>query len=196
MTSFHELYNRLLKASMENTLPEELDKIHKDEFDPHQLDCLLNPGHHPPVIRIEDCVCSESEKATCAGKCLFEALYKDEHGNIAVNKDLCVGCAECIENCHAKKLTDSKDILPALAAIHNSKTPVYAMIAPAFFNQYSSDVTPGKLRAAFKKIGFTGMVEVALFADILTLKEALEFDKNIVNEKDYQLTSCCCPIWI
>lgn len=32
--------------------------------------------------------------------------------------------------------------------------------------------------------------------DILTLKEALEFDKNIVNEKDYQLTSCCCPMWI
>ena len=40
------------------------------------------------------------------------------------------------------------------------------------------------------------MVEVALFADILTLKEALEFDKNINSENDYQLTSCCCPIWI
>lgn len=40
------------------------------------------------------------------------------------------------------------------------------------------------------------MLEVALFADILTLKEALEFDKNIVKESDYQLTSCCCPMWI
>ena len=40
------------------------------------------------------------------------------------------------------------------------------------------------------------MIEVALFADILTLKEALEFDHNILNESDYQLTSCCCPMWI
>jgi iron only hydrogenase large subunit-like protein len=52
------------------------------------------------------------------------------------------------------------------------------------------------LRNAFKKIGFDGMLEVALFADILTLKEALEFDRNIQTENDYQLTSCCCPIWI
>ena len=40
------------------------------------------------------------------------------------------------------------------------------------------------------------MIEVALFADILTLKEALEFDQNILQESDYQLTSCCCPMWI
>ena len=36
----------------------------------------------------------------------------------------------------------------------------------------------------------------ALFADILTLKESLEFDKHVNSEKDYQLTSCCCPMWI
>ena len=40
------------------------------------------------------------------------------------------------------------------------------------------------------------MIEVAIFADILTLKEALEFDKNINSEADFQLTSCCCPMWI
>jgi iron only hydrogenase large subunit-like protein len=35
-----------------------------------------------------------------------------------------------------------------------------------------------------------------LFADILTLKEALEFDEAIQDEQDYILTSCCCPMWI
>ena len=40
------------------------------------------------------------------------------------------------------------------------------------------------------------MVEVALFADVLTLKEALEFDHHVKTEKDFQLTSCCCPVWI
>ena len=40
------------------------------------------------------------------------------------------------------------------------------------------------------------MLEVAVFADILTMKEALEFDKNVHTEEQFQLTSCCCPMWI
>lgn len=196
MTSFKELYERLTKSAIENRLTDELEIVKNEDYDPFQLDCLLNPKKHAPVIRIGDCTCSDSDAANCAGKCIIDALYKDEKGNISIDKELCVGCAECIHNCQAKKLFESKDIIPALAAMHDPNVPVYAMIAPAFVNQYSSDVTPGKLRAAFKQLGFTGMVEVALFADILTLKEALEFDKNIVDEEDFQLTSCCCPIWI
>jgi len=196
MESFQNLYTRLSRASFNHNLNAEVAKLKSENYDPHHLDCLLNPEKHPVVIRTSACDCSESEKNLCAGRCGFEALYKDESGNISINEELCVGCCDCIENCHAKKLTASKDILPALEAIRNSKTPVYAMIAPAFVNQYSADVTPGKLRSAFKQLGFAGMIEVALFADILTLKEALEFDKNILNEKDFQLTSCCCPMWI
>ena len=37
---------------------------------------------------------------------------------------------------------------------------------------------------------------MALFADILTMKEALEFDRHINSREDFQLTSCCCPVWI
>lgn len=76
------------------------------------------------------------------------------------------------------------------------KVPVYMMVAPAFFGQFSENVTPGKLRKAFKMLGFTGMVEVALFADVLTLKEALEFDRHVQEKGDFQLTSCCCPVWV
>lgn len=196
MTTFNELYDRLVKASVENKAPQELEKIREEEFDPHHLDCLLNPEQYAPVIRIGECTCSDSSQAACEGKCLFDALYRDEKGNVEINKDLCVGCSACIDSCQAKKLTASRDILPALAAVHDAKAPVYAMIAPAFISQFSKDVTPGKLRTAFKQLGFAGMVEVALFADILTLKEALEFNKNIVKETDFQLTSCCCPMWI
>lgn len=40
------------------------------------------------------------------------------------------------------------------------------------------------------------MVEAAVFADIVTLKEALEFDTHVKKQGDFQLTSCCCPVWI
>ena len=66
---------------------------------------------------------------------------------------------------------------------------------PAIAGQFGG-ASMGSLRSAFKALGFAGMVEVALFADILTLKEALTFDRNIRTDSDYMLTSCCCPIWI
>jgi iron only hydrogenase large subunit-like protein len=40
------------------------------------------------------------------------------------------------------------------------------------------------------------MIEVAFFADILTLKEAVEFDKYVKSENDLMITSCCCPMWV
>ena len=95
-----------------------------------------------------------------------------------------------------ERLAANKDIVPVLTAIRKEEREVYALIAPAFLGQFGEKVTVGRLRAAFKAMGFKGMVEVAVFADILTLKEALEFDANIQSEQDYQLTSCCCPVWI
>lgn len=88
------------------------------------------------------------------------------------------------------------DALKMLKDLAGKKDYAYVLVAPAFLGQFDNIVTPGKLRNAFKSMGFDGMVEVAVFADILTLKEALEFDQNIQTESDYQLTSCCCPMWI
>ena len=196
MPTFDEIYLRLMNAAVHNATKEELEKIRKSEFDARPLDCLLHPDQYAPVWRIGECSCSDEEKANCAGKCLFDALKLDENGNATPVPDLCVGCAACVDRCKAKHLIASKDVLPALAMVNSGEAPVYAIIAPAFISQFSEQVTPGKLRSAFKQLGFAGMVEVALFADILTLKEALEFDANIQTNEDYQLTSCCCPIWI
>ncbi|MCX7614193.1 MAG: iron hydrogenase [Clostridiales bacterium] len=196
MQTFNDLYTRLLKAAAENKTQRELEEIQKDEFDPHQLDCLLHPRKYASVWKFGDCDCSGEEENPCVSSCLFRAIKKDKQGKVIIDIDLCAGCSVCIDACKSGKLTGSKDILPTLEAVKNSTGPVYAMIAPAFIGQFSQNVTPGKLRSAFKKIGFAGMVEVALFADALTLKEALEFDKKIIDDKDYMITSCCCPIWI
>ncbi len=90
----------------------------------------------------------------------------------------------------------SKDSIVLLEAMENKKGYVYALVAPAFIGQYGDDVSPGQLRSALKRIGFDGMIELAIFADILTLKEALEFDERVQCDTDFHLTSCCCPMWI
>lgn len=193
MKRFDDLYNELLKATVENRDEEYLNSL--DPFDASQLDCLLYPKKYPVVWHTGNCDCPENERK-CVKVCPFHAIHPDEGGEMHIDEEACSGCAYCIQECRSQKLTSSKDVISVLRAIRSHKGLVYALIAPAFLGQFSQEVTPGKLRTAFKKIGFDGMLEVALFADILTLKEALEFDKNIQTEKDFQLTSCCCPVWI
>ena len=193
--TFVDLYRRLTQASINGDLDEAKQGALLEGADPHQLDCLLNPGAHPPVWQVDACMCAHDD-APCIDNCIFDAITRDEKGNVSIDVSRCVGCEECIRRCQENKLTASKDILSALAAVRTGSAPVYAMIAPAFVSQFDPGVTPGRLRSAFKQLGFAGMVEVAAFADILTLKEALEFDHSIQNEEDFQLTSCCCPMWI
>ncbi|MDD4797505.1 MAG: [Fe-Fe] hydrogenase large subunit C-terminal domain-containing protein [Eubacteriales bacterium] len=196
MTSFKSLYHQLVHAALEDQLEERLNGGLFDPYDDHQLDCLLHPEKHPVVWRVGPCTCSSQEQKECAGSCPFDAIEPNHADGIHIDAAQCLGCAQCVQNCKAEKLTASRDIIPALKAVRSSKTLVYALVAPAFLGQFGPDITPGKLRNALKAVGFDGMLEVALFADILTLKEALEFDANIHNESDYQLTSCCCPMWI
>lgn len=184
--TFEELYRTLILHGTEEELP---------PHDPHHLDCLLHPDKYPPVLQTEICGDCEFDRA-CQKSCVFDAIQTRQDGTMYIDPEACNGCGACLEACQSGKLTASRDILPAMEAVRKSGRHSYAMIAPAFLGQFDESVTPGKLRSAFKALGFTGMVEVALFADILTLKEALEFDKNILHDNDYQLTSCCCPMWI
>lgn len=188
MTDFESLYNRLLKNAVDGR---EQDLSDADE---KHLDCLFHPERHAPVWQVKKCGCGENSNCTAA--CLFDAITRNDHGDIIIDEALCRGCGACIEACKSGTLTQSRDVLPALYAIKKASGPVYALIAPAFLGQFSIGVTPGKLRTAFRELGFDGMIEVSLFADILTLKEALEFDRNVRSVKDFQLASCCCPIWI
>lgn len=191
MLTFEELYRHLSAQAARGQRP----GTGTLDCDPRHLDCLLHPERHPPVWRVGDCRCEDSDPK-CAAACLLSAIVRDEAGNLAIDPDQCAGCGACIAACESGNLTASRDILPALDALRHKTGPAYALIAPAFHGQFSAEVTPGKLRGAFQALGFDGMVEVALFADILTLREALEFDRNIHTESDFQLTSCCCPMWI
>lgn len=188
MKTFQQLYEDLLrqKVSVEEPLPK--------EYDPKHLDCLLYPEEYAPVISTD--TCADCFERACQKSCIFDAIETGKEGELFINPSRCEGCAACIDACKSNHLAASKDVLPAMRAVRNASGPVYLMIAPAFSGQFRGHVTAGKLRSACKALGFTGMVEVAFFADILTLKEALEFERHVREPGDFQLTSCCCPVWI
>ncbi len=188
MKTFHELYLEILKQEAKE------GRHLIEDYNPYHMDCLLHPEKYAPVIHTEECEECAYERA-CAASCIFDAIEERE-GKIRINPDRCTGCGECVDACRLERLAANKDVLPVLRTVREQKRDVYVLTAPAFAGQFGPQATPGRLRSAFKAVGFKGMVEVAVFADILTLKEALEFDRHVKSDADFQLTSCCCPVWI
>lgn len=189
MKTFHELYLEILKQEAKE------GRYLLEDYNPYHMDCLLHPEKYAPVIHTEKCEECAYEKA-CVSSCVFDAIERKEDGSIHIDPDKCSGCGVCVDVCKLERLAANKDVLPVLKAVREEGRDVYALIAPAFTGQFGEKATPGRLRTAFKALGFKGMVEVAVFADILTLKEALEFDRHVQTTSDFQLTSCCCPVWI
>ena len=190
MSRYDALNRELSKAAINGELDEKRKEL--ESKDSSLAEALMNP--RSTVVRVGDCSCPEGDSA-CEAACLFDAIQRDEHNNIVITAN-CTGCGECLKACSEENLAGRKDSIAVINLLKDRKAPVYAMIAPAFSGQFSREVTSGRLRSAFKYMGFYGMIEVALFADILTLKEALEFDRAILTDDDFLLTSCCCPLWV
>lgn len=188
MKTFEELYQEIMEQELKN------GRKLAEEYDAYPMDCLLHPKEYAPVIPIASCNSCETE-GNCQNSCIFDAIKKID-GRIYIDPQKCTGCGVCVDVCKMGHLIENREIYPVLETLCDRNREVYALVAPAFVGQYGKKASAGRLRSAFKKIGFKGMVEVAAFADILTLKEALEFDRHVVGQGDFQLTSCCCPIWI
>lgn len=143
-----------------------------------------------------NCTKDIDNKFPCEKACPFNALTMDKENSIAnINEELCLNCGFCIDACAKGKLIDKVEFLPILDLIKNNKV-VIAIVAPAIIGQFGDNVSMDHLRSAFISMGFTDMVEVAFAADILSIKEAVEFDKHVKGPDDLLITSCCCPMWV
>ncbi|MDR0923261.1 MAG: iron hydrogenase, partial [Hungatella sp.] len=63
MQTFKQLYESMVKSVLNNDSDPEKDL--ETSYDPHHLDCLLNPKKHPVVIRTGTCNCSKEEREEC-----------------------------------------------------------------------------------------------------------------------------------
>ena len=123
-------------------------------------------------------------------------MIKNKHINCN-KQNTCSACGECISKCKLGAISDKIEFIPIINILKNKKHPVYAILAPAFTGQFGEDISSGILRGALKSIGFKDMIEVALAADILTIIEAYPYYEHMKNNnKDYFITSCCCPVWV
>lgn len=132
----------------------------------------------------------------CRTSCQHGALTHNKEQGVVIENGKCLTCGTCVSKCPFEALSDKIEFVPIIDMLKQQEVPVYAAIAPAYIGQFGDNVSPGQIRSALKILGFKDMVEVALFADLLTLREVHEFEHLVHTENDYLITSCCCPIWM
>ena len=129
----------------------------------------------------------------CRKACGMDAIHSDQYGRADIDQEKCVSCGMCLVNCPFGAIADKSQIFQTIQAIKGD-APVYAAVAPAAAGQFSKDLTPKKLRGAFKALGFADAVEVAIGADLCTMQEAEMFINEVPSKLPFMATSCC-PSW-
>ncbi|HIZ18065.1 MAG TPA: 4Fe-4S dicluster domain-containing protein [Candidatus Olsenella stercoravium] len=129
----------------------------------------------------------------CADACGMHAIGSDEHGRAQIDYEKCVSCGQCLINCPFGAIADKSQIFQVIQAI-NCGDEVIAEVAPAFVGQFGGKGNVDKLRQAFTMLGFSGMEEVAVGADLCTVQEAEDFMEEVPEKIPFMGTSCC-PAW-
>ena len=128
----------------------------------------------------------------CARACGMNAIRSDQYGRADIDYDKCVSCGMCLVNCPFGAIVDKGQIFQLVQSIKRGDR-VIAIVAPAFINQFPN-MTPAKLRVAMQQLGFAGVSEVAVGADLCTIDEAHDFMEEVPSKHPFMGTSCC-PAW-
>jgi len=139
----------------------------------------LNP------IYTEETECQDCYK--CVRHCPVKAI-KVQNGSAIVIPELCIHCGTCVDICPsgAKKIRNDLDKAKHLL---QSKERVIVSLAPSFATEFS-EVEAEQLIAALKKLGFYGVSETALGAQIVSAGCA----ELINNSASGVLISSACPV--
>ncbi len=134
-----------------------------------------------------------NRKRPCQVACKIKAISINHDNAAHIDDEKCIQCGACVYQCPFGAISDKSFILNVIDLIKksedNKKYKVYAVVAPSISSQFTH-AKLGQVISGMKELGFHTVVEAALGADMVALKEAKE-----LSEKGF-LTSSCCPAFV
>ncbi|MBO4220739.1 MAG: iron hydrogenase small subunit [Clostridia bacterium] len=131
----------------------------------------------------------------------------DTHIAAAFEKNLadtsCVGCGQCIVACPTGALHEKDDTQRVLDALADPTKHVAICTAPSIratigecFDYAPGTDVEGKMVAALKRLGFNGVYDMNLTADLTIVEEATELLERFQNGGVLPMITSCSPGWI
>jgi iron only hydrogenase large subunit-like protein len=146
------------------------------------------------VVR-EMCRCGPGDEK-CAAVCAMAAIRHLPTGT-AIDPGRCVACGLCAETCDSGAIVEKSECLRLVSWMsERGIKPLYAIVAPSWVGQFGESVSDAQLQEGLKRLGFSDVFEVALAADIITLREAEEYIDRHDRGEPFMITSCCCPAFV
>jgi len=115
----------------------------------------------------------------------------------------CINCGQCIVHCPVGALSERDDTQKVIDAINDPTKHVAICTAPSvraglgeWFGYEPGTDVEGKMIAALKRIGFDGVFDMNLTADLTIMEEATELLERINNGGKLPLITSCSPGWI
>lgn len=134
-----------------------------------------------------------TEKAQCQDcyKCVRHCPVKSikvENGHAIVSTEDCILCGNCVNVCPvgAKRIRND---LPWAQQLLKTRSQVFVSLAPSWVTEFP-ELSPEKLIAAIRKLGFAGVSETALGAQMVSANAA----ELLRNGKQNILISSACPV--
>lgn len=149
----------------------------------------------PFISIIEKACAGHGEDCECKITCEPNAINVRDNGSPSIDLNKCISCGLCIVACPEGAITDKTEIAQTINMIKKNRR-VYAVVAPAFAGQFGPKVSEEQVKTGLLMLGFYDVIEVALGADMITVKEAEEFIRRMDRGDEFMITSCCCPPFV
>lgn len=134
-----------------------------------------------------------NRKRPCQNACKIKAISINENNAASIDNKKCISCGACVYQCPFGAIMDKSFLLNVVDLLKKSEQgknyKLYAVVAPSISSQFAY-AKLGQVITGLKKLGFHTVVEAALGADLVAMKESRE-----LVEKGF-LTSSCCPAFV